>query len=131
MLKMLREKKAFTLIELLIVVVILGILIALVIAATTGNRARSNDERRRADMARIQESLEGCFADTGAYPANLQDDCVEDSFGGNPAPNDPNGGAYPYVQNSNTTYTLTAQMERIRSQENIDANGLMTLNEKQ
>jgi|GEM_PF-1876023 len=126
-------KKGFTLIELLIVVVILGILIALVIGATTGNRARSNDERRRADMARIQGALEGCFADTGAYPANLQAACVTSAF---PAgvPTDPtNAGAnvYTYVQNSPTTYTLTAQMERITNQENINGTGLMTLNEKQ
>lgn len=137
MLKKLRESQGFTLIELLIVVVILGVLITIVIGATSGDKAKANDAKRKADLARIQTSLEDCYGVTTAaqYPVDLTDACVTAKFDSGVAPTDPKNvspNVYTYTPaNTNTTYTLTAQMEKLKSETNIDASGLMTLKNKQ
>lgn len=133
MLRRLKGNSGFTLIELLIVVVILGVLIAIVIGATSGNKAAANDTSRQADLARIQTKLEEYYADNQAYPAAL--DAIADSFDDGAVPTDPkNSGTYVYTYTpaaDNMSYTLTAQMEKAKNGTNIDANGLMTLINKQ
>lgn len=125
MLKKLQSRQGFTLIELLIVVVILGVLILIVIGATRGDKGKANDSKRKADLTRIQNALEDCYAG-GAYPADLGDACVEGKFDGGTVPTDPvGGGSYTYTPTGTppTSYTLaTSGMER-------EAN--MTLNSKQ
>jgi Tfp pilus assembly protein PilE len=51
----------------------LGILIAIVIGATSGNKAAANDTKEQADLARIQDKLEEYYTDHQAYPAALAD----------------------------------------------------------
>lgn len=115
MLKRLQKKQGFTLIELLIVVVILGILILIVIGATSGNKAKANNAKRNADISRIQTALEDCFTDAegvtkaaNTYPADLGDTCVKSKFTDNTLPVDPkSNAAYAYTTDG-ATYTLTA-----------------------
>ena len=121
MLRKLQNKQGFTLIELLIVIVILGILIVIVIGATSGNKSKANDDKRNADITRIQTALEDCYTDaeTGAttknantYPANLSDTCVTGKFtdqqGNHNLPVDPkSNNAYSYTTDG-STYTLKA-----------------------
>lgn len=124
MLNRLKDKRAFTLIELLIVVVILGVLILIVIGATRGDKGKANDSKRKADLTRIQNALEDCYT-AGAYPADLSDACVTGKFDGGTVPTDPVGGAvYSYTLGAGgTSYTLaTTGMEK-------EAN--MTLSSKQ
>lgn len=110
MLKKLQSRQGFTLIELLIVVVILGILILIVIGATSGNKSKANDAKRNADISRIQTALEDCFTDnTNSYPASLTNTCVQSKFANNTLPVDPkSNAAYSYSQASSADYTLLA-----------------------
>lgn len=70
MINKLKESKGFTLIELIIVVVILGILILIVLAATRGDKDKASDAQIMADAARVQTALEDCFeTNSNTYPA--------------------------------------------------------------
>lgn len=64
----LRKRSAFTLIELLIVVAIIGVLATLAIIALQNARSKSRDAKRIADIKQIQTSLELFFTDNGFYP---------------------------------------------------------------
>ena len=62
--------KAFTLIELLIVIVIIGILAVALIPRLTGAQARARDIARIADMRQMQTALELYNVENGKYPGN-------------------------------------------------------------
>lgn len=65
-------KKAFTLIELLIVVAVITILAVMVIFTVRSQMARARDARRKADIHKIQEAVEEYEKDHDCYPpANL------------------------------------------------------------
>lgn len=61
-------RKAFTLVEMLIVVAIIGILISVSIYAWTSAAARSRDSARKTDLARIKQVLQQFYSDTRSYP---------------------------------------------------------------
>ena len=61
-------KKGFTLIELMIVIVILGVLMGTILPRLTGAQARARDTGRIADMNTISQALETYFDDNGIYP---------------------------------------------------------------
>lgn len=62
------NKKGFTIIELLIVIVVIGILATLVLNTFTGVQARARDTERRADLNALSTQLEVYFTDNGGYP---------------------------------------------------------------
>lgn len=61
-------KKAFTLVEMLIVVVIIGILAAALIPKLTGAEAKARDAARKANLNQINTALRQFFNDYWAYP---------------------------------------------------------------
>ncbi len=65
-----KNKKGFTLIELLIVVLIISILAGLLLTVInpTGIRRKTRDSQRKADVKKIQTSLELYYADNRQYP---------------------------------------------------------------
>jgi len=80
MIESLKSKRGFTLIELIIVVVILGILILIVLAATRGDKSKATDQSLKADLARVQQAMEDCFVEGTGYPTSLADACVTGKF---------------------------------------------------
>lgn len=84
-------KKAFTLIELLIVITIIGILMALAIASYAKTRAAARDAKRQSDLEQIKSALEIYRADNGQYPppANVGWCTVIWGCGSSSSPNHP------------------------------------------
>lgn len=62
-------QKGFTIVELLIVIVVIGILATLVIVTFTGIQQRARDTQRKTDINATQSHLEAYYASTGTYPA--------------------------------------------------------------
>ena len=58
----------FTLVEMLIVIVIIGILAAALIPKLTSARGRANDVARKADLQQIATALISYQIDNGSFP---------------------------------------------------------------
>ena len=71
----LKNKKGFTIVELLIVIVVIGILATLVIVTFTGIQQKGRDTQRKTDINAVQSHVEAYYAQTGNYPTlgNLND----------------------------------------------------------
>ncbi len=63
------KQQGFTIVELLIVIVVIGILAALVITTFTGIQRRARDTERQTDIKAIHSQLEAYYAQNGYYPA--------------------------------------------------------------
>lgn len=104
----------FTLIEILLVVVIIGILAAVAVPRFAGRIGQSKDSADAANRHAIELALDMYEVDHGQYPSSLQS-LVSDS--GDPnwhgpylkkgVPKDPWGGDYSYSSSGNS-YTLSA-----------------------
>ena len=75
----LKTKSAFTLIELLIVISIIGLLAALTLASYSGAQAKARDGIRKSDLAQIKRALELVKADCygNAWYPNLTDGQIQ------------------------------------------------------
>ena len=72
------RRQAFTLVEMLLVVTIIGILAALVIPKIAGTSERARDTAAQADInGGIKSALGQYEVDVGQYPKNLQDLLVQ------------------------------------------------------
>ena len=70
--RLLAERAGFTLIEIMVVIIILGLLATLVIPNITGYTEKAKREKARADIASIEGALELFKADNGFYPTTEQ-----------------------------------------------------------
>lgn len=68
--EIMKRQKGFTLMELLVVIVILGILVTLGGASFKGSQIKGRDGRRKADLRNINVALEQYYTDKGTYPAD-------------------------------------------------------------
>ena len=70
-----KKQSGFTLVELLIVIVVIGILATLVITTYSGIQQKARNTKRQTDINALQGQLEAYFAQNGNYPtqANMQD----------------------------------------------------------
>lgn len=64
-----KSTSGFTIVELLIVIVVIGILAAITIVAFQGVQSSTNDTRRLQDIANIRKALEQYKVLNGNYPA--------------------------------------------------------------
>lgn len=62
------KQQGFTIVELLIVIVVIGILAALVITTFTGIQKKARDTERTTDIKALHGQLEAYYAQNGSYP---------------------------------------------------------------
>jgi len=69
------KSKGFTIVELLIVIVVIGILATLVIVTFTGIQQKARDSKRKTDISAVQAALESYYSSNNTYPtlAHLND----------------------------------------------------------
>ena len=139
MISLKRKQSGFTIVELLIVIVVIGILAAIVITTFTGVQKKGRDADRKSDINAIYSQVEVYFAQEGKYPTldnmnnvsptdfrstqlkGLSDDALTDPKGSAATlVSAPAANAYSYVvtpsgcDNSTTDctgFTLTATLE--------------------
>ena len=63
-----KKQTGFTIVELLIVIVVIGILAAITIVTYGGVQDRARDTRRISDIKSIQEAIELHYLQTGSFP---------------------------------------------------------------
>ena len=107
---MIKNKKGFTLFELLVSISIIGILVALATVSYSAAQRKARDARRTQDMKLIQTAAEQYYSlNNGNYPTNwtagaswtVDGNRVLSSF-----PSDPkNDATYNYSDNCNVTGT--------------------------
>jgi prepilin-type N-terminal cleavage/methylation domain-containing protein len=70
-----RKQQGFTIVELLIVIVVIGILAALVITTFTGIQQKGRNTERTTDIKAMHGQIEAYYAQNGKYPtlANMND----------------------------------------------------------
>ncbi|HWT55423.1 MAG TPA: type II secretion system protein [Candidatus Microsaccharimonas sp.] len=65
-----KQSKGFTIVELLIVIVVIGILAGLVITTYNGIQQKARNTERTTDLKTFQSQLEAYYANKGFYPSN-------------------------------------------------------------
>jgi type II secretion system protein G len=110
-----KKQSGFTLLELLIVIVIIGILALLIIPNITSAPKKARDTKRKTDITTIRKGLEEYFVNNNVYPSALTDLTTGSAPIIKTMPTDPkNAAPYTYTYtpaSSNTTYTLSACLE--------------------
>jgi general secretion pathway protein G len=66
-----KQKRAFTLAELLVVIVIIGILASIAVVSLQQSRKNARDVKRLADVKEIRTALELYFNDNHSYPESI------------------------------------------------------------
>jgi prepilin-type N-terminal cleavage/methylation domain-containing protein len=69
-LKKYKKVSGFTIVELLIVIIVIGILATLVITTYNGVQSKARDTKRKTDINAIQGHVEAYNAQNGKYPTN-------------------------------------------------------------
>lgn len=132
------NKNGFTMIELLIVIVIMGILSAIGLGTFTSSQLKARDSKRKTDLRSISDALEVYYNDFGSYPLDGGDgsiigcgidpliiECVPGSIWKHNTndttymvqiPEDPNGGKYYYMSDG-SSYQIYAHLENERDRD--------------
>ena len=71
-----QQKKAFTLLELLVVIAVIGVLIAIILPNLIGMRERARDSKRKNDLAQLKTALRMYFNDYNRYPQSSIDEKI-------------------------------------------------------
>jgi len=139
----LKQFKAFTLVELLVVMAIIGILATLIVGGFRSSQRRSRDAARKSDLKQIANALEMFYSDYQTYPTasggsiiacpysppSSSSSCTFgiSSFSDTKTdymrvvPTDPYGGKYYYVYLSNKKgFQIFAHLENDQDQNCIN-----------
>ena len=65
------NRSGFTIVELLVVIVVIGILAMITVVSYNGIQARTRDDRRRTDVANMIKAMELYYSDNNSYPTPL------------------------------------------------------------
>jgi prepilin-type N-terminal cleavage/methylation domain-containing protein len=108
------KQKAFSIVELLTVIAIIGILFSIVVGSTTASRSQARDNKRITDLKEIQLGLALYYDVNKAYPIGtdtsiLVTKLVLDKYLPQ-IPNDPSGGQYEYTGTA-SAYCLGTKLE--------------------
>lgn len=100
-----KNEKGFTLIELVVVVIILGILALVLVPNVIGRVEEAKKSRNQSDLEAIATAVRLYYIDNGECPENLGD--LKD-YGIKEGAKDPWKGAYAIENNKNGTITITS-----------------------
>ncbi|MFW6025245.1 MAG: type II secretion system protein [Candidatus Woesearchaeota archaeon] len=79
--EMLKDNAAFTLVELIVVIAVLGILAGIAVPRLTGVQDKAEKEALRANAKTIQNAMEMYYASEGEYPTEESDfDSMDDDM---------------------------------------------------
>jgi len=112
-----KNKRGFTLVELLVVISIIAILATLLMANFIGVRQRGRDGQRKSNLFQVQSALElyrsdaGNYPDTASFPACGSAITANGTIYMTKVPCDPLGGDYTYTSADGSTYTIYACLE--------------------
>lgn len=120
----LRKEGGFTLLELLIVIVIIGILAVLIVPNLISGPQRARDSQRKSDLRNIKTALETYYNDNNSYPVSGGWQAALETNGAyiKDVPVDPRSKSdYTYTPsctgNVCDSYTLSATVENSRDPE--------------
>lgn len=112
------SRRAFTLVEMLLVITIIGILAALVVPKMMGRSEQARQAAARADISSIKTALDAFEVDNGYYPKSIMDliqspQDVKNWHGPylDKVPQDPWGNNYTYAcpgRHNATSYDLSS-----------------------
>ncbi len=111
------KKSAFTLIELLIAVVIIGILAAIGLGQFYTAQIRARDAQRKDNLSSVAKALEMYYNDQGRYPDDLSwgdslaDPDEPETIYMKDLPNDPSSGAKYDYESDGSYYKLYSIIE--------------------
>lgn len=69
MIKLTKKQAGFTVIELIIVIVVIGILAAIVLSTYSGIQVKERNSKRETDIQALQTQLEAFYSQNGYYPS--------------------------------------------------------------
>lgn len=105
------NKKGFTLVEMAIVLVIIGVLAALTVSNIGGFGKKARDQRRINDLLKISSAVINYFNSKGFLPSPTDTNKVPFSELGMTPINDPVGWPYYYTTSSALKFYLTSCVE--------------------
>lgn len=135
--KLLKKQEGFTLLELLIVIVIIGILAVMIIPSLLSGPQKARDGQRKSDLRNLKTALEQYYTDYNTYPkaSSWKTDLSTSSPGTNDAymktvPQDPKSKAdYSYTADPSgcdgdatpcTSYSLQTTFENKKDSQATD-----------
>jgi len=102
------KTKAFTLIELLIVIAVISILIGIALPRFKGMQLEGNIAKAKGELRTLQTAVESYYIHNGSYPANFPSDLetANPNIIGSDAPTDPfmSGNDYGFAISGNGNY---------------------------